>query len=132
MLAALVLASVAALAWGLCSLLDGDRFPEREAVLASPDVEEAVQVLREMAADHERFTEYLSAEAPPMARRAVGAAARRMAGAESVKPVGANWVGDYLRLRVRCPLPKGRHFAAHFFLKREDGRFRVTGAEASR
>jgi hypothetical protein len=113
----------------LCLALHKSAYKRSKAPPDSADVQQALQMLRSMAAAPATAPGYMSSDARQTARKAVAGAAEAMGKAKSVERKDSQWFGSYLRVGVTCPRAGGVPYEQHFFLKKQDGELRITGLD---
>lgn len=101
----------------------------RRAAGGSPARREAEELLREIAREPARVDKYVSPSATERARKAIGAVAREVSRWESPRVSGAEWFGDFLRVRVTGTGPEGGAAEHYLYMVTEDAGLRITGVE---
>jgi hypothetical protein len=127
-----LIASAVAAAGLVCLLAlrpRGNPMAPEDASAESPEVQEALAVVRELAADPEKAEQFMSDRANRRARSSIVGAADRLSELAPPGLEGAQWTGEYLRLTVLAPMGEGRKLRLHFFLREEGGRMRITGVQ---
>ncbi len=104
-------------------------YRERAATVDSPQVQQAVAAVRQIAAGTTTLDGVASTAASVPARRALEAAAAQIAGATLVEAREAAWFGSYLRVVVRCTLPDGEPVEKAFTFTEQGGAMVMTGVE---
>jgi len=128
--AVLGLAGSAALCLVLVLTLHRSAYRRTAAKADSPDVRQALELLRGIAAHPATAAAHMAPEAGERAREGVAAAAQTMGKASSVDFKGAAWFGVYLRVAVTCPRDNGPPYERCFFMRKEGGELRITGVES--
>lgn len=109
-------------------ILGGHSYGHRAAG-ASRVLQEAEGVLREIAAEPTRVAEYVSPSATERARKAIRSVARDISTWESPQVSGAEWFGEFLRVRVAGTGPEGGTVEHYLYMVKEAGELRITGVE---
>ncbi len=95
----------------------------------APEVLQALEMLRTIAAHPETAASYMASDARASAREAVVRSAEIMGRAGSVERKDATWFGAYLRVGVSCPRDHAAPYERYFYVKRDGGELRITGVE---
>ncbi|MCD6416046.1 MAG: hypothetical protein J7M08_05055 [Planctomycetes bacterium] len=127
--ALLVLGLVALGSLAAALFLGGKDYSRKETVPESPEVKESLEVIGRMLARPEQTAQCLARDASARARFACEALARQMSEAEVMGHSESAWVGQYLNLSVEFRLPNGQAVEKNFYLKKQEGRMRITGVQ---
>ncbi len=95
----------------------------------APEVLQALEMLRGIAAHPGTAASCMASDAKGNARDAVVRAAEVMGKARSVERKDAVWFGPYLRVGVTCPRDNAAPYERYFYLRKDGGELRITGVE---